>query len=148
MQEDPATGRLKTDSLARPFWKQGFASGFSWFGEAYMSAAAEPSKGVTGMRATRFRLGNHCPGNLRISASVFGRRSATDWLADQPLPAIPVKIDLIVSSGHGAKEIYAGEALATSNGLGTPVELKRGAKADFNVSLHEATGDQPWCQSS
>ncbi len=146
MKEDPKTGRLQTDPLVRPFWKEGFASGFSWFGETRMSAASPVADGATETRATRFRLANHCAGNLRVSASVFGRRSAADWLTGGPLPAVPVKIELIVSSGHGKREIYTGEALATSDGLGTPVELKRDTTADFNVWLQEATSDQPWCQ--
>ncbi|PLK71886.1 hypothetical protein C0V73_07240 [Rhizobium sp. TH135] len=146
LQEDPATGRLKTDSVVHPFWREGFASGFSWFGEAHMSAAAAPADGATEMRATRFRLGDHCPGNLRISATVFGRRSAADWLTGGPLPPVPVKIELIVSPGHGAKEIYEGEAQVTSGSIETPIELKRDAKADFNVKLHEATGEQAWCE--
>ena len=150
MQEDPATGRLKLYPLLRLFWDAGFASGFSWFGESRMTSAAMPAEGAVPVkRAMRFRLANHCGGNLSIAASVFGRRSATDWLSSGPPVQVPVEVEVIVSAGDGAKEIYTGEALAAADGLGAPVALKRSdSEADFRIELKEATSEQSWCQDN
>lgn len=148
MHEDSQTGRLTVDEPLR-FWRQAFASGFSWFGDAYMTKGQ--SDAGTNMRAVRFRLADHCAGTLEVSAAVYGRRTASDWLNREATTGMTAELEVIISSGRGSKTEFTAKDIPVgpADGQPEPIEVisaEANAQPIKALTLEPPTTDFPWCQ--